>query len=110
MEFTVSWDIDGEVGAARKGNKFYPTSHPEFQGWLKANGLTLQEWIDACPTPPKEPEPTWEDKRLSAYRAEADPLLAEAMYQIHIQGIEPAATAWAQKQAEIRSRYPKEVK
>jgi len=108
MDFVPVYDADG-IGSVQCGNRFYPPDHVEFRAWLQERKQKFEDFLAANPPPPKV-EPTWEDKRLSAYRAEADPLLAEAMYQIHIQGIEPAATAWAQKQAEIRSRYPKEVK
>ena len=107
MDFTVSWDIDGEVGAARKGNKFYPTSHPEFRAWLKDNGLTLQEWIDACPPPPTQPSPTWEDKRLSAYVEEADPLAFEALFDHFARQDDTKLNAWVAKINEIKTRYPK---
>lgn len=45
-------------------------------------------------------------QRLSAYRAESDPLKIEAEYDAQIAGSDPDYSAWLAKVAEIKERFP----
>lgn len=44
--------------------------------------------------------------RLAAYRAESDPLKAEAEYDAMLNGTEPDYTLWMAKVEEIKLRFP----
>ena len=105
-DFKPIYDADGNLGSVQRGNTFYPPEHVEFRAWLRGRGQTLDDFLAANPASSK-PVPTWEDKRREAYRAEADPLRPEAIYDILLRGVSPETTAWAKAILAIKQRFPK---
>lgn len=50
---------------------------------------------------------SWWELRREAYAEEADPLRAEALYDILVRGLKPETTRWAEAIMDIKTRYPK---
>ena len=69
---------------------------------------TYQE-IPVPPEPPKQPEPTWDQFRRSAYFDESDPLLYEYLFDADQKDKDKKVSKeeWIAKVKEIKERYPK---
>jgi hypothetical protein len=66
--------------------------------WI-AEGNTVEVYF--------EPEPTYVELRQSAYKSESDPIKTAIENEALFDGVEPDYTAWIEKVAEIKNRYPK---